>query len=1410
MPCGWLWLTSPFYFYYLMNVTPTSLSSRYKYIAKTILCSCLVMLSVIRLIYAADSYNTRTFSAFFIAPAVQTVTFLLAILLLLLERKKGLITSGVMFNFWLLLTLVDFIPFYSIIMQEQYEQNIRKDVFFYIYYGLVLSELILSCCAETSSELTTQNKKPCPELSASFLSRITFWWMNRAHTRDRDKKVLRSKTLNDSVILDAVHEKTPLLTKDKPMKMKEPDLTSNSNKVSLTRILWRTFWFDVLQFQLWRLVSDLIKFVSPLILGLLITFTTDKTIPTWKGYVLCAILSFTTLTKTVFSQASWYQGRKVALRISAVTISAIYRKSLKMSNKAKKESTIGEIVNLMSVDVEHLRTFIFYIWESWSQPLKVVISLYLLYQFLGASMFAGMAVLFVLLPVNGITTLLWKKFQAELMEQKDKRMKITNEVLSGIKILKLYAWEPSFQQRILEVRKQELHILWKISLMQVFTTFSWALTPYLVSLATFTTYIVTSEDHYLGPDVVFTAMSLLSILRQAVAFVSMKRITKFLNTDDLDETQIHFNSTQGSCHNTTKRTFLFSINLTIDEGQLAAVVGQVGSGKSSLLSAILGEMNKVNGYVSLKSHIAYVPQVAWIQNDTLQNNILFGKPMDRHWYNKVVDCCALTPDLEMLPAGDMTEIGERGINLSGGQKQRVSLARAVYNDADIYLLDDPLSAVDSHVGKHIFDKVISRQGLLAGKTRVLVTHGIHWLPEVDSILVMTRGQISETGTYEELLHHNGPFSEFLQKYLLESIDSGITDPECKLDIPQCCRKSLVESTEVKQIKVLKENEPVRDSSRLIGEEQVKTGKVKLNVFLAYGRAIGLWTILFSLVMFALFQAMSVTSNTWLSKWTDDSSLNNLTILPSNSSERIEKNNYYLGIYGVLGVAQTVFIMTFSCVWNLRTVKAAGILHTNMLRNVLRAPMSFFDTTPTGRIVNRFSQDIHTIDTRIPSLVEHTGNTMFRVLSIIIVISYTTPIFLVVIIPLVILYSFIQRFYVTTSRQLKRLETKARSPIYSHFGDTLSGASVIRSFQAQSRFIKESEDRVDRNQRFSFYALCALRWQGVRLEVIGNIIVLAASLFAVMSRDTLSGGLVGLSISYALEITANLNWLVHLVSEVETQLVSVERVKEYTDIDSEPPWNIPERRPCHDWPDEGVVKFTDYSTRYRDGLDLVLDGITCTVHSREKVGIVGRTGAGKSSLTLSLFRLIEAAGGDINIDGVDISTLGLHDLRNKLTILPQDPSLFAGSLRGNIDPFNQYSDSQIWRALEQAHLKAFVEVLPDGLEHECSEEGENMSVGQRQLLCLARALLKKTRILVLDEATAAVDMETDDLIQQTIRSEFNDCTVLTIAHRLNTVMDYDRILVLDNGCVCEFDTPSSLLQRPDSVFYNMAKAAGLAG
>lgn len=469
-------------------------------------------------------------------------------------------------------------------------------------------------------------------------------------------------------------------------------------------------------------------------------------------------------------------------------------------------------------------------------------------------------------------------------------------------------------------------------------------------------------------------------------------------------------------------------------------------------------------------------------------------------------------------------------------------------------------------------------------------------------------------------------------------------------------------------------------------------------------------------------------------------------------------------------------------------------------------MSFFDTTPLGRIMNRFSKEIDVIDALLPQMMRNWIWMFFSVVAIFIVISISTPIFMSVGAPVIVLYYFVQKFYVATSRQLKRLESTTRSPIYSHFSESISGQSTIRAYDEQNRFTSESEGKVDHNQAVSYLSICANRWLGVRLEIVGSVVVLAAAMFAILARETIEEEVVGLSITYALQISSLMSFFVRMTTEVETNIVAVERVEEYSDRPQEAEWRTVEVN--QSWPQKGVVEFINFQVRYREGLDLVLRGINFAAKSEEKIGIVGRTGAGKSSLTLALFRIVEAAGGKIVIDDLDIAQMGLHSLRTRLTIIPQDPVLFSGSLRMNIDPFKSYPDDAIWLALEHSHLKTFVKGLNDGLEHKITEGGENLSVGQRQLVCLARALLRKTKVLVLDEATAAIDIETDELIQKTIRSQFNDCTILTIAHRLNTIMDSDRIIVLDQGMIAEFDTPAALLANTNSIFYGMAKNSGL--
>ncbi|KAL3887247.1 hypothetical protein ACJMK2_027191, partial [Sinanodonta woodiana] len=988
-----------------------------------------------------------------------------------------------------------------------------------------------------------------------------------------------------------------------------------------------------------------------------------------------------------------------------------------------------------------------------------------------------------------------------------------------------------------------------------------------VTLATFTTYILSSESHYLDAQKAFVSLSLFNILRfpinllpQMLSYivqcqVSIKRIGKFLSLDDLNPdnvTHLHVSDSAIKVENGTFRwdkdlqPQLKNITLEIPEGKLVAVVGQVGSGKSSLISAFVGEMEKLSGKVFTKGSIAYVSQQAWIQNSSLKDNILFFKPNEEHKYQEVLEACALLPDLDILPAGDMTEIGEKGINLSGGQKQRVSLARAVYNNADIYLMDDPLSAVDSHVGKHIFNKVIGQNGLLRNKTRVLVTHGVQWLPVVDTIVVLVNGEITEVGSYEELLTHDGAFAQFLKTYLrqeeeededpdiqkiksqiLEKVDSvtsdgtGVTSGDDDKGQVRRRKKQLTSESSIGTTPMLAKSTdgqpqgedksetkkmPGKPGNTLIEKEKAETGQVKWSVYLTYFKAVGGFSTLLIFGTFALYNAASIGSNVWLSLWTDDKYLKE-NFDKANSTEYQNKNYMYLGIYGAFGLAQALIILIYSLLYAVRAIRASAHLHESMLAHILRSPMEFFETTPIGRIVNRFSRDVETIDNSLPWNLRMWMNLSFATLSTIVVIGYSTPIFLSVTVPLAILYYLVQRFYIPTARQLKRIESTTRSPIYTQFGETLTGASTIRAYGLSQTFIDLSRDKVDYNLVSYYAGIVSNRWLGLRLEFLGNFIIVAAAMFAVVS-DSTTGGLVGLSISYALQVTGVLNFLVRTNSDLETSAVSVERIKEYTETKSEADWIVYFRRPPHNWPQEGDVQFENYSTRYREGLDLVLKGITCDIKGGEKIGIVGRTGAGKSSFTVALFRLIEAAGGAIYIDGQRISDIGLHDLRSKLTILPQDPVLFSGTLRMNLDPFDSYTDVQIWTALEHAHLKNFVSDLPEGLNHECGEGGQNLSVGQRQLVCLARTLLHKTKILVLDEATAAVDMETDDLIQKTIRTEFKDCTVLTIAHRLNTIMDYDRIIVLDLGLIKEFDKPETLLKNKSSVFYAMAKDADL--
>uniref|UniRef100_A0A8B9G5I3 Canalicular multispecific organic anion transporter 1 n=1 Tax=Amazona collaria TaxID=241587 RepID=A0A8B9G5I3_9PSIT len=1182
----------------------------------------------------------------------------------------------------------------------------------------------------------------------------------------------------------------------------------------LMKTLGKTFWKNLLLSVTFKLVHDLIVFVSPQLLKLLIAFVSDEESFAWQGYVYAILLFLSAMIQSLCLQQYFTLCFKLGTQVRASLIAAIYKKVgvalLASSNATRKESTVGETVNLMSADAQRFMDMANFIHQLWSSPLQIILSIVFLWGELGPSVLAGLAVMVLLIPINWFLVAKSRTIQVRNMKNKDERMKIMSEILNGIKILKLFAWEPSFEKRVNEIRAHELKNLLNFSYLQSVSVFVFTCAPFLVSLASFAVYVLVDENNILDAQKAFTAISLFNVLRFPMAMLplvlsSLVQVSRLLPVGHGLDQPCAFPALRGGSFLTgsavrfSEATFAWErdgdaairdVNLDITPGSLVAVVGAVGSGKSSLVSAMLGEMEHIKGHINIQGSLAYVPQQAWIQNATLKDNILFGSELDEARYQQVIKACALLPDLELLPAGDQTEIGEKGINLSGGQKQRVSLARAVYSNADIYVLDDPLSAVDAHVGKYLFEHVLGPKGLLQNKTRILVTHSISFLPLVDNIVVMGAGAVSEQGSYGTLLANRGAFAQFLNSYGSQEKDASEEDTTGTGNKTGLCvclgdMKNLALSSSDTSGGCY-EPYPQVKGQKLIEKEAVETGKVKLSMYLRYLRAVGLWYSFWVAMGYVAQYVAYVGTNLWLSAWTDDAERY------LNETYPVEQRDLRIGVFGALGVSQG------EC----GSTGASRVMHQQLLGNILRAPMSFYDTTPMGRIVNRFAKDIFTIDETIPMSFRSWLSCLMGIISTLLMITLATPFFALIIIPLGIFYYFVLRFYISTSRQLRRVDSVTRSPIYSHFGETVSGLSVIRAYGHQARFLQQNEITMDINQKAVYSWIISNRWLAIRLEFVGSLVVFFSALLAVISKGTLEGGIVGLSVSSALNVTQTLNWLVRTSSELETNIVAVERVHEYTKA----PW-VTDKRPPRGWPSKGEIRFVDYKVRYRPELELVLQGITCNIGSTEKVGVVGRTGAGKSSLTNCLFRLLEAAGGKILIDEVDIATIGLHDLRKNLTIIPQDPVLFTGTLRMNLDPFDQYTDEEVWKALELAHLKMYVQDLPGRLLYVVSEGGENLSVGQRQLVCLARALLRKAKILILDEATAAVDLETDHLIQTTIRSEFADCTVLTIAHRLHTIMDSNRVMVLQAGRIVEFDSPEELLGKA-GVFSMMAKDAGI--
>ncbi|OSS45373.1 hypothetical protein B5807_10249 [Epicoccum nigrum] len=1400
---------------------------------------------------------------------VTIVSLLVVFYVQYIEHWRSRNANGVVLVYWLFFLISNGVKLRSLVSQKLYKEHVAYFAVFTATVGLAAVEFALEWLVQKrlSDYDALGDDDECPYEYADIFSVLTFGWMtpmmkrgyNHFLTQDdlwnlrkRDSTKHTAEQFEESWQHEVEHKKSP----------------------SLWMALFRSFGGPYFRGALIKTISDCLNFIQPQLLRLLITFVksyeTGQPQPIARGAAIALSMFAVSVTQTAALHQYFQRSFETGMRIKSCLTAAIYSKSTRLSNEGRATKSTGDIVNYMAVDTQRLQDLAQYGQQLWSAPFQIVLCMLSLYQLLGPACFAGVAVMIVMIPINGVIARLMKTLQKEQMKNKDARTKLISEILNNMKSIKLYAWTTAFASRLNHIRNdQELKTLRKIGATQAFSTFTWSTTPFLVSCSTFGVF-VWYQDQPLTTDIVFPALTLFNLLTFPLAIlpmvitaiveasVAVSRLTSYLTADELQadavrrepaveengEESVRIRDASFTWNKDAERPALEQINFTAHKGELACVVGRVGSGKSSLLQAVLGDLWKLNGEVVLRGKSAYVPQQAWVMNASVRENIVFGHRWDPQFYDKTVNACALRDDFAQLPDGDQTEVGERGISLSGGQKARLTLARAVYARADVYLLDDCLSAVDQHVGRHLINNVLGPNGLLAGKTRILATNSIPVLVEADMILLLREGKILERGSYTQLMAMKGEIASLIKTSQNEDqsedsapSDGVISDEESTVygGSPASEDDQSREETEAAQ-EGASHLAPLRagngtarkhsfatlrrastasfrgprgktsDEENGLKSKQSKEfseqGKVKWSVYGEYAKTSNLVAVAVYLALLAGAQTASVGANFWLKHWSEMNQR-------YGGNPQVGKN---IGIYFAFGVGSAALVVVQTLIlWIFCSIEASRKLHERMAFAIFRSPMSFFETTPAGRILNRFSSDIYKVD----EVLARTFNMLFvnsaRAVFTLVVISAGTPIFVTVILPLGALYLYIQRYYLRTSRELKRLDSVSRSPIYAHFQESLSGMSTIRAYNQQKRFELENEWRVDANLRAYYPSISANRWLAVRLEFLGSIIILAAAGFAIISVASHSGlraGTVGLSMSYALQITQSLNWIVRQTVEVETNIVSVERVLEYAALPSEAPEVLSKNRPPISWPSQGAVTFNNYSTRYRPGLDLVLKNINLQIKPNEKIGVVGRTGAGKSSLTLALFRIIEPTEGNVSIDSLNTSTIGLLDLRRRLAIIPQDAALFEGTVRDNLDPGHVHDDTELWSALEHARLKDHVASMQGKLDAQIHEGGSNLSAGQRQLVSLARALLAPSNILVLDEATAAVDIETDAMLQTTLRSSmFKNKTIITIAHRINTILDCDRIIVLDRGTVAEFETPAELVKRK-GLFYELVKEANL--
>uniref|UniRef100_A0A8C2XF66 Multidrug resistance-associated protein 4 n=1 Tax=Cyclopterus lumpus TaxID=8103 RepID=A0A8C2XF66_CYCLU len=1229
--------------------------------------------------------------------------------------------------------------------------------------------------------------KDNPSASANLLSKIFFCWLNPLFRIGYQRK-LEEDDMYNVLPEDASHRLGEELQWywNREVQQAAKDL----RPPKLAKVLVQCYWRSYAQIGIYIFIEEVIKVIQPVLLGKIIEYfeSNDQTnTAVHEAYSYAVGISLTTIILSVLHHLYFYHVQRAGMKIRVAMCHMIYQKALCLNSKAFAKTTTGQIVNLLSNDVNKFDELTLYLHFLWIGPIQAATVTLLLMYAIGPSCLAGMAVFFILMPVQTMFGRLFSSLRAETAVLTDDRIRTMNEVISGIRVIKMYGWEKPFAALVDEIRRMEISKIMKSSYLRGLNMAAFFVASKIIVFITVCIFVLTGNQ--LSASRVFMAVSLYGAVRLTItlffpfaiekvseSLISIRRIQDLLLLDEVapqhlglpmvekKECIVNIQDLICSWDMMLEAPTLQNVSFTVRPEQLLAVIGPVGAGKSSLLSAILGELSQESGVVKVKGELTYVSQQPWILPGTIRSNILFGKDLNPKKYDRVLRACALKRDMDLLPGGDLAMVGDRGANLSGGQKSRVSLARAVYQDADIYLLDDPLSAVDAEVGRHLFEECIC--GLLRKKPRILVTHQLQYLKAADQIVVLKQVCVYQS-------HCGGkacsPFDQPLEGRRYSPL------PCCSLQPDLKCLQST-------------------------GEESRSEGNVGLRMYVKYFRAGANFLVLLVLISLNALAHVSQFSSIHLCN------INVTEHLNGSFPQQLDLD-LYLGVYAGLTATSVVFGFLRSLVFFNVLVSSAQTLHNRMFNAILRTPVHFFDINPIGRILNRFSKDIGYLDSLLPWTFVDFIQVMLQVIGVIAVAAVIIPWILIPVVPLLAVFLFLRCYFLQTSRDIKRLESTTRSPVFSHLSSSLQGLRTIRAFKVQQRFQQTFDEYQDLHSEAWFLFLTTSRWFAVRLDGICSIFVTIITFGCLYLRDGMDFGSVGLALSYAVTLTGMFQWGVRQSAEIENMMTSVERVVEYAELESEAPWETDKQLP-KDWPKAGSITFDRVNFSYSVNERLVLKNLTVVFSSREKVGIVGRTGAGKSSLISALFRLAEPEGR-IMIDGFLTSEIGLHTLRQKMSIIPQDPVLFTGTMRKNLDPFRLHTDEDLWNALQEVQMKGVVEDLPNKLETVLTESGSNISVGQRQLVCLARAILRKNHILIIDEATANVDPRTDGLIQQTIRDKFQECTVLTIAHRLHTIIDCDRILVLDAGRIQEYDEPYVLLQNQEGLFYQMVQQTGKA-